>query len=45
MDGEIRSSDHEEAGYEPPAIEEVVSAEDLERESLYAGVIGSPAPN
>ena len=31
-------------GYEPPDVKEVLSAEDLERESLYAGSTGSPPP-
>lgn len=28
-------------GYEPPAIEEVLSADDLQREVHYAGATGS----
>jgi len=34
----------EPAGYEPPAVDEVLSADDLSREVHYAGVIGSPVP-
>lgn len=31
-------------GYEPPAVKEVLSADDLERESHYAGATGSLPP-
>lgn len=30
------------AGYEPPAVEEVLSPDDLSREVHYAGANGSP---
>lgn len=32
------------ATYEPPAVEEVLKAEELQREVLYAGVNGSIPP-
>ena len=32
------------AGYEPPRIEVVLKAEDLEREGLYAGIPITPIP-
>lgn len=46
------SSERPEAGtdrdapkeYEPPAVEEALSPDDLSREVHYAGVVGSPAP-
>ena len=36
----IRMDEHTE-DYQAPAIEEVISEEDLEREISYAGVVGS----
>ena len=32
---------HEPAGYDPPAVEEVLDARELAREVHYAGVVGS----
>ncbi|HUF88396.1 MAG TPA: hypothetical protein VMR66_00270 [Gemmatimonadota bacterium] len=46
MDDEVRKgpSEAETQEYEAPAIEEVLSPDDLSREVHYAGVVGSPAP-
>lgn len=38
------SDPRDPAEYEPPAVEEVLSADDLTREVHYAGVVGSPVP-
>jgi hypothetical protein len=39
-----RGKSHDPAIYEPPAVEEVLKAEELEREVLYAGGNGSIPP-
>jgi hypothetical protein len=39
-----RDESHDPATYEPPAVEEVLKAEELDREVLYAGVNGSIPP-
>jgi hypothetical protein len=33
---------HAPAGYEPPRVEQVLEARELEREILYAGDLASP---
>lgn len=39
-----RDTSHDSATYEPPAVEQILKAEELQREVLYAGGVGSIPP-